>query len=176
MTLSTDFKDSETTLEVWRNIPNLNSSAGEGELKTASVANKLTEVEDAKHKTPNVFEWAPLDFPVPKVQSLPYSGPGTFGQVALHGKFMREFYKRQRMQRVELFDTLGMVIGRIDLKQAMIVEVEDGQLLDSEGYAKIFPIGTNICTYYTNADCRVVIYAVKFKTTIDESGKSIKKV
>ena len=174
LSMSTDVKDIESSLEGATINPNLKTCVEiKGDIKIKVTENKDPE-EDDNLKTQNVFEWAPFEFPVPKVQSVPYTGPGTFGQVRLQGKFMPEFYKGQRRQRVELFDTLGMVIGRIDLEQAMIVEVEEGDCVDSEGFVKIFPIGANICTYYTNPDCRVIIYAVKYKKSIDGSGKLTK--
>ena len=63
-----------------------------------------SDAETDKVMAAAVFEWTPFDFPVPNVQLLPYSGPGSFGQIPLRGKFSSVFTTPTRKLVVELLD------------------------------------------------------------------------
>ena len=80
---------------------NINKCVGaERQVETSVEVENESEVETDKVMAAAVFEWAPFAFPVPNVQSLPYSGPGSFGQIPLRGKFIQDF--TFRMGKIEV--------------------------------------------------------------------------
>ena len=90
---------------------NINKCVGaERHVETSVEVVNESKVETDKVMAAAVFEWAPFDFPVPNVQSLPYSGPGSFGQIPLRGKFSSVFTTPTSKIEVELIDSLGLLV------------------------------------------------------------------
>jgi len=146
----------------------------DGVTKVEVVKDSVMEKEKVKVMPAEVFKWAPFDFPLPKLQSLPYSGPGSFGQISSRGIFQRKYDMGPNRKSVDLVDTMGMHIGRIEIDPKIIIEVNNGKCVDEQGYVKIFPIGVNLHLYDSDLNNRIIIYAVKYEKSTDDTGKETK--
>ena len=139
----------------------------EREAKSSGVTAVEVKLEEKQVSPPNIFEWAPFDFPFP---TQPYAGPGSFAPMHLRGRFLKD-YTNEKALTVQFYDSIGIRIGQINLDPRKIIEVNKETCVDKDGYVKSFPIATDINRFDTTSSNRFIIYAVKYSSETAADGK-----